>query len=87
MSFREYKTLEDQLAELKLGSSDHTKSWIVQRGDTLSRIAANQYGDPSLWRVIADANPGVVSLRRPQPGQELIIPPLDVFGRPLVDGR
>lgn len=29
---------------------------VVQRGDTLSRIAAEIYDDPSLWRIIADAN-------------------------------
>ena len=87
VSFREYKTLEEQLAQLKLESSDHSKSWIVQRGDTMSRIAAAQYGDPGLWRVIADANPGAISPRRPRPGQELIIPPLDSISRPVGDGR
>jgi hypothetical protein len=85
--FREYKTLEDQLAEVKLGSSDHSKRRIAQRGDTLSRIAAEEYGDPRLWRPIAEANPGVTNLRRLRPGQELLVPPLEVFSRPLVGGR
>src|SRR6267142_3206920 len=31
-------------------------TWMVKRGDTLSLIAAHMYGDPTLWRVLADAN-------------------------------
>lgn len=31
-------------------------SHIVRRGDTLSRIAADVYSDPTRWRVIASAN-------------------------------
>src|SRR5689334_20989642 len=38
VAFREYKSLEKQLSDLKLGSSDHTKSHVVQVGDTLSAI-------------------------------------------------
>jgi Contractile injection system tube protein/LysM domain len=29
---------------------------LVKRGDTLSSISAEVYGDPTLWRVIAEAN-------------------------------
>jgi hypothetical protein len=85
--FREYKTLEDQLAELKLESIDHTKRRVVQRGDTLGRIAAEEYGDPRLWPRIAEANPNLASLRRLRPGEVLEIPPLETFSRPLVNGR
>lgn len=87
VSFREYKTLEQQLSELKLESVDHTKRRVAQRGDTLSRIAAEEYGDPRLWRHIAEANPEIGNLRRLRPGQVLLIPPLETFSRPLVDGR
>jgi hypothetical protein len=86
VAFREYKTLEEQLAELKLESTDHTKRRVAERGDTLSSIAAEEYGDPRLWRRIAEANPGVASPRRLRPGQVLLIPPLETFSRPLVDG-
>lgn len=30
--------------------------WKVKKGDTLLSIAAEVYGDPRLWRKIADAN-------------------------------
>jgi hypothetical protein len=81
MVFREYKTLEDQLAELKLKSADHTKVHVVRRGETLSAIATEQYGDPAQWRAIADFNPEVANPRRPAPGTLLVIPPLEEFRR------
>jgi hypothetical protein len=82
--FREYKTIEDQVAELNLQSADHTKIRVVQRGDTLSRIAAEEYHDPSMWRVIADENPEIESPRNLRPGMQLRIPPLDIFSNPQV---
>lgn len=79
VSFREYKSLEDQVSQLKLESSDHSKRRVVQQRDTLSGIAAEEYGDPRQWRIIADHNDNVISNpRRLIPGTELIIPPLDV---------
>jgi Contractile injection system tube protein/LysM domain len=84
ISCREYKTLEEQVAELNLQSTNHSKTHVVQRGDTLSRIATAEYNDPTAWRTIGDANPKVINPRRLEPGLELHIPPLDVFGVPLV---
>jgi nucleoid-associated protein YgaU len=49
----------------------------VRRGDTLSGIAAAEYGDPALWRPIARAN-GIVDPRHVEPGRELTIPVLPV---------
>jgi hypothetical protein len=48
---------------------------IVRRGETLSSIAAEEYNDPSLWRVIADANK-ITNPRAITPGQILTVPPL-----------
>jgi nucleoid-associated protein YgaU len=81
VSFREYKTLEEQISELKLESSDHTKRRIVKRGDTLSKIANDEYKDPNQWRRIADQNPGeTVNPRRLVPGTVLEIPPTGAVG-------
>ena len=75
VTFREYKTLEEQLAELKPESSDSTRRRNVQLADTLPRIAAEEYGDPSRWRLIADANPQATEdVRRLRPGDVLEIP-------------
>jgi nucleoid-associated protein YgaU len=82
VSFKEYKTLEEQLKELNLQSSDHTKRRVIRRGDTLARIAFEEYGDAALWRAIADheENRDVLDdLRRLRPGVELAIPAIDVL--------
>lgn len=75
LTLREYKTLKQQLAELNLQSADHTRVHVVVHGQTLTDIAAAQYGDPSAWRAIAEANT-VPDPRRPRPGAALVIPPL-----------
>jgi nucleoid-associated protein YgaU len=79
LTLREHKTLDEQLKELKLASPDHTKVWVVRRGDTLSDIAAAEYGDPTAWRQLADYN-HVPDPRRPRPGSTLRIPPLPLTG-------
>jgi nucleoid-associated protein YgaU len=80
MSFKEYKTLEEQLKELNLQSADHSKRRVVRRHDTLARIAFEEYGDASKWRLIADGNrTRLTDLRRLQPGMELDIPAVDVL--------
>jgi hypothetical protein len=83
VSFAQYKTLDEQLGELNLQSSDHSKERRVRRGDRLDRIAFEEYGDAAEWRRIADepANRAVLEdVRRLQPGTSLTIPPSGVFG-------
>ena len=56
------------------GAAGH-KVWVVRPGDTINGIAATEYGDPTIWRVIADAN----DLDNPMdlhPGQILVLEPL-----------
>ena len=80
VSFKEYKTLEEQLKELNLQSSDHTKVHIVTKGETLPVIAFREYGDATAWRLIADENADVLpDLRRLTPGVALSIPAIDVL--------
>ncbi len=82
LSLKEYRTLQEQVDELK--SADHTKRWVVQRGETLARIAAKEYLDPGMWRVIADANPEIENPFRVPPGTVLVIPPLDAYSNPVI---
>jgi len=82
VSFKEYKTLEEQLKELNLQSSDHTKRRVIKRGDTLARIAFEEYGDSGLWRFIADHADNrerLGDLRRLTPGLEVAVPAIDVL--------
>ena len=80
VTFREYKTLEQQVKELNLQSSDHTKRHVVVQGETLASIAAQQYGDPRQWRTIADRNfDRLTDLRRLPAGLELNLPATDAL--------
>jgi len=56
------------------GSVD-THTYVVVRGDSLSKIASGQYGDAQKWRRIYEANRDLI--RDPNliyPGQQLRIP-------------
>ncbi|MBW2057783.1 MAG: LysM peptidoglycan-binding domain-containing protein [Deltaproteobacteria bacterium] len=74
VSFKEYCEAQKQAGNLQ--SADFTKRYVVKRGDTLNRIAHQEYGDPGLWRPIAQENrmDDPLALR---PGQVLVIPALE----------
>jgi hypothetical protein len=73
VTLKEYREVDVQVKELDLHSADLTKSWVVKQGDNLWSIAAKEYGDPTDWRLIADAN-HIDNPRLLNPGQELVIP-------------
>lgn len=75
VTFKEYKTVQQQLQEIGRQSADRTKRVVVREGDALWHYAAKEYGDPELWRVIADRN-GLENPRIVEPGTELELPPL-----------
>ena len=50
-------------------------TYVVVKGDSLSKIAAREYGDANKWRTIYEANTDLI--KNPDliyPGQELKIP-------------
>jgi nucleoid-associated protein YgaU len=52
------------------------QTYTVQKGDSLSKIAKETYGDASKWRALFEANKD--SIKNPDliyPGQVLTIPP------------
>jgi nucleoid-associated protein YgaU len=58
-------------------SSTAEKIYEVKSGDSLSKIAKNEYGDAGKWQQIFEANKDI--LKDPNkifPGQKLKIPPL-----------
>ena len=73
VTFREYKTIEEQLKETLKHSADRTKVRTIERTQTLSHLAWIEYGDPASWRLIADANV-IDNPRRIAPGTTLVIP-------------
>ena len=51
------------------------RTYVVVKGDSLSKIAKQEYGDASKWRTIYEANKNLI--KDPDliyPGQELKIP-------------
>jgi hypothetical protein len=56
VELREYKSLADQVRQLNLQSADQTKAHVVLEGETLPSISYQEYGDPTVWRQIAEAN-------------------------------
>jgi nucleoid-associated protein YgaU len=75
VTFNEFKNVDLEAKEVKRETADYTKSYTVNEGETLSLIASNAYGDPSVWRAIALAN----DIDRPRDltaGQQLTLPKL-----------
>ena len=57
------------------GASKETKTYTVQSGDTLSKIAKEHYGDANRYMEIFNANKDKLSdPNKIQPGQVLVIP-------------
>jgi nucleoid-associated protein YgaU len=61
------------------GLAPESRSYTVEKGDTLSHIAQAHYGRASKWRAIFDANRDQLDdPDKIQPGQVLTIPAIDV---------
>jgi nucleoid-associated protein YgaU len=57
------------------GRVEKHKTYVVQSGDSLSKIAEKVYGDSGRWQEIFDANKDqIADPNAIRPGQELLIP-------------
>ena len=74
-SLKEWRTNKEDRQRQGLQSNDLAKRTSLRRGDTLSTIAADEYGDPEMWRPIAAANDLDDPLRLPV-GRSLTVPRL-----------
>lgn len=74
-TLREYKTLQDQIDQLRLSSPDRTHVHVLQQGESLAAVARRYYDTPRDWRAVAAAN-GIDDVRRLVPGAVLTVPPL-----------
>lgn len=70
----EFEEWEDPSYESKKRNIVDDPIRIVKRGETLSSIAHEEYGDPALWRLIAAAN-RLTHPRQLVAGQPLTVPP------------
>lgn len=74
LTLKSYESAEAQYRRLKL-ESPHTAVRTLREGETLALIAFEEYGDPNLWRFIAEEN-NIVRPRFVGPGTLLRIPAL-----------
>ena len=72
-----FKEWQEPGTKAKIGNPIDDPVRIVKRGESLSSIATEEYGDPLLWRVIAAEN-RFINPRILNPGMVLTIPPLRV---------
>jgi len=56
LQFKEYIPIDIQLKKTKRHSADKRKHYVVKDGDSLWQLAYHAYGDPKLWRILADTN-------------------------------
>jgi hypothetical protein len=75
LTIRFAPTVDVQFQQNPRQSPDRTKVVVVMGGQRISDIAYQQYGDPTLWRPIADANP-LVNPRFLEPGSTILVPSL-----------
>jgi nucleoid-associated protein YgaU len=76
VSFKEYRTLRQQLEDPRRESADKSKRRVVVGKERLWWIAAREYDDPGEWTRIAVAN-DLDDPREIAPGDWLILPPIE----------
>jgi nucleoid-associated protein YgaU len=76
VSFKEYRTLREQLEDPRRESADKTKRRVVVGREALWLIAAREYDDASEWTRIAEAN-DLDDPREIEPGDWLMLPPIE----------
>jgi nucleoid-associated protein YgaU len=76
VSFKEYRTLRQQLEEPRRESADKSKRRVVVGRERLWFIAAREYDDPGEWTRIAQAN-DLDDPRDIAPGDWLLVPPIE----------
>jgi nucleoid-associated protein YgaU len=75
VTFNEFRNAELEARQVKRETVDYTKTHVALDGETLSAIAAREYGSPKTWRPIALAN-NIDDPRDLSTGKQLVIPHL-----------
>jgi Contractile injection system tube protein len=70
---KEYRTLEEQLIQLRLNSPDRTHSHPLKDAETLSNLSGKYYGNCKRWRFIAREN-DITDPRRLNAGRIITVP-------------
>lgn len=73
VTFTQYIDVGDYPRQNSIGGTFYEQAWRVTSGDRLDLIAAQVYGDPLKWRLIAERN-RIANPYNLRPGQVLQIP-------------
>ena len=76
LSFKEFIPLSKQVKNPSLHSPDRRKLFKMTAGESIWNMAHKAYGDPGLWRVIAEAN-NIDDPINLEVGKDMIIPVLE----------
>jgi hypothetical protein len=76
ITFKQYRTLSEQLETPRRSSADRTKRRVLTADDSLWAMAAREYGDPRYWRVVARHN-GIANPRLLEAGEVVVLPALE----------
>jgi hypothetical protein len=76
LSFKEYVPVDVQVRAAPRSSPDRYKRRVIQDGEQLWHIAEEAYGEPSQWRLLAEAN-RIDDPLRLRVGATLIVPILE----------
>jgi nucleoid-associated protein YgaU len=76
VSFKEYRTLRQQLEDPRRESADKTKRRVVTSREQLWSIAAREYDDANEWVRIAEEN-DLDDPRDIRPGDWLVLPSME----------
>jgi hypothetical protein len=75
VTFKQYRTISQQLKNPRPNSADKTKRRVLESHDSIWLMAHREYGESRYWRLIARHN-DVDDPRRIPPGTVLVLPPL-----------
>jgi nucleoid-associated protein YgaU len=76
VSFKEYRTIQEQIITPRRESADKSKRRVIIGQESLWSLAAKEYDDPHQWKLIAEGN-DLDDPREITPGQWLVLPPLE----------
>jgi hypothetical protein len=76
VTFKQYRTIAEQLNDPRRNSADKTKRRVLESHDSIWLMAAREYGEARYWRLIARYN-DIDDPRRIEPGRVLVLPPID----------
>lgn len=76
VNFKQHQSIHDQLENPRRNSADKSTRHELSSDESLWRLAAEKYGEPRFWRLIARHN-GIANPRRIPAGTVLDLPPVD----------